>query len=93
MSDKNAKDQGWLTEGPVTIQLTVAEALVLDALFARSGERHERDGLTIEDEAEWHALWTVAAALERALVETFSSDYRKHLERARREVREADDVG
>lgn len=91
MDEHTIDDDAWLTKDQIVIRLTVAEALVLDAMFARSSESHERDALTIHDKAEWHALWTIAGGLERGLVEIFSRDYDKYLERALREVRGEED--
>lgn len=63
----------------MVIELSKAEALVLFELL----HRLEDEGSPTEDPAEQTALWRLAGALERTLVEPFEPDYRETLERAR----------
>jgi hypothetical protein len=66
---------------PVTIELTGDEALVLFEWLAKLEETNP-----VEGEAEKRVLWSIEAALERALVEPFDANYAELLEQARRRI-------
>ncbi len=72
--------------GPILIDLTYAEALVLHEFLARSWEIKSMD---IQDQAEQQVLWTIEAKLAKLLADTFAPDYRQRVEQARAVVRQA----
>ena len=73
-----------LTEGPISVTFSVAEALVLFEFLTRSEERQRFE---IVDDAEQRALWDLEAEFERVLVEPLDPTYDKFLAEARRLVR------
>ena len=70
----------------VTIELTTAEALVLIDFLARFNKLED---FAFEDQSEQRVLWDLEAILEKRLVEPFRPDYKRLLEQARAEVRDA----
>ena len=69
----------------VRLELTRDEALVLFELLARFDD-NER--LSIEDQAEKHALWNLHGLLEKQLVELFDPHYSALLDAARNRLRD-----
>ena len=71
-------------EKKVVLELSRAEALVLFEWLA------SHDGtLPIEDPSEQDVLWRIEGALERALLEPLSPDYKTAVAAARKAVRES----
>jgi hypothetical protein len=68
------------TGGPVRVELTREEAIVLFEMLSRHSET---DVLAIQDRAEEFATWRLCGALEKALAEPFAPDYAAILQRAR----------
>ena len=82
--------QGYVvTQGPVIIELTVSEALVLFEYISRC---HEQKSLVFEDQAEQRVMWNLEGILESALAEPFRPDYDELLEVARAAVRDEDQI-
>lgn len=75
-------------DGPVTIELDRAVALVLFDFLARVAE--EEDGEPLREAlvygAELPALWALLGVLEEHLTEPFAADYAKLVARARAQV-------
>ena len=81
-------EQGYaVTQGPVVIELNVAEALVLFEYLSRCSDQKN---LVFEDQAEQRVLWHLENILESALAEPFRPDYGVLLEDARAAVRNRD---
>jgi hypothetical protein len=76
----------------ILIHLTEDEALVLEALLARSAPSDPQTSightstLSMEHPADQAALWALHAALEKVLVAPLRSDYAAALEAARDRV-------
>ena len=69
----------------VIIELAKDEALVLFEFLAN---RHNRNDLHFDDQAEQRVLWNIEGALEKSLAEPFRSDYLEILTAARNNVRD-----
>ncbi|HEX9391612.1 MAG TPA: hypothetical protein VF928_09900 [Usitatibacteraceae bacterium] len=82
------KDSSLENSSSVTIQLTSDEALVLFELLERFSNT---EALSIEDQAEKRALWSLCNRLEKLLSEPFAANYQALLEQAR--ARLCDDQG
>jgi len=66
-------EQGYgVTQGPVTIELTVSEALGLFEYLSRCSDQNH---LVFEDQAERRVLWNLEGILESQLAEPFRPDY------------------
>jgi hypothetical protein len=74
--------------GPMRIELTGDEALVLFELLSRY---YSSDSLSIEDQAERRTLWNLHCQLEKQLVEPFQPDYGALLRQARDRLRDTTD--
>lgn len=73
----------------VNVQLSRPAALVLDNLLARWWDTSQSpSSLSINHDAEWHALSVLAGALETQLVEPFMPDYLDRVEAARASLME-----
>ena len=71
--------------GPVRLELTGDEALVLFEFLARYND----DGtLTVQDQAEERALWNLHCLFEKQLVELFHPEYNGLLAAARDRLRD-----
>jgi hypothetical protein len=68
---------------PVALVLGRSEALVL---FEKLADFYRQESLPISDDAERLALVRLHGALEKALVEPFSPDYRDLIRRARADL-------
>lgn len=69
--------------GPIHLELSRSEALVLFEYLSRAWERR---GMAFEDAAEQHVLWAVEGQLQKILAEPFRADYRDLVHQAREEV-------
>jgi hypothetical protein len=67
----------------MVIELTDDEALVLFELLHHYGTHDEGRSLSVSHAAERNAPWTLAAALEKALIAPFRPDYTNVLAAAR----------
>lgn len=76
---------------PVTLELSADEALVLFDWLA--GTSQTGAPVPFDDPAEQQVLWNLECALERILVEPFSTDYRSLLTSCRHAVHSAGDGG
>ncbi|GAA2424433.1 hypothetical protein [Mycolicibacterium llatzerense] len=76
---------------PVTLELSADEALVLFDWLARTSQTGAP--VPFDDPAEQQVLWNLECALERILVEPFSTDYRSLLTACRRAVHLEGDGG
>lgn len=71
--------------GPVRLELTGDEALVLFEFLARFDD----DGtLAVQDQAEERALWNLHCLLQKQLVELFDPEYKALLAAARDRLRD-----
>ena len=84
-----------LTEGPISVTFSVAEAVVLFEFLSRSAE-HQRSApseepprFEIVDQAEQRVLWNLEATFESILVEPLDPNWDEFLAEARRLVRES----
>lgn len=68
----------------VVLELTRAEAIVLDSLLARLEDDHS---LQFKDKSEEYVLWTIECSLEKLLHETFAPNYLEILAKAQVEVK------
>lgn len=73
--------------GPVTLQLSNPEALVLFEFLARGADGRPED-YRVEHQAEQRVLWDLQAMLESKLVEPIVPEYDSLLQRAREEVQD-----
>ncbi|MEM8600601.1 MAG: hypothetical protein AAGF99_11830 [Bacteroidota bacterium] len=80
----------FLTDAPVTLTLSVEEALVLFDLLARF---EATDELQLDHSAEHGALWSLLALLEKQMVEPFSAEYHIYLDGARAKLVERYGLG
>jgi hypothetical protein len=71
----------------VFLELTRAEAIVLDNLLARWEELKDDDSLRFEDKSEKIVLWNIEGSLEKLLQEPFASNYLEILAKAQEEVK------
>ncbi len=75
------------TKGPVVIELSVSEALVLFELIANFNDRKD---FVFEDQAEYRMMAYLECILERQLAEPFAPNYYQLLKEARDTVRDED---
>ena len=68
----------------VVLELTRAEAIVLDNLLARLDDDHS---LQFKDQSEEYVLWIIEGMLEKKLHETFAPNYLEILAKAQEEVK------
>jgi hypothetical protein len=76
-----------LETGPVTLELSNAEALVLLDFLARGSQRDLKE-YAIEYQAEQRVLWDLEAVLEGKLTEVVNQRYREQVALARAEVQD-----
>lgn len=74
-------------EGKIIIEFSKNEALVLSDWLYRFNENDNLEK-QIEDQAEERVLWDLECCFEKTIDTLYSKDYSKHLELARREVRD-----
>lgn len=90
MSDGAAEGQSdetaFLT-GPVALELSNTEALVLFEFLARGADERP-EAYRIEHQSEQRVLWDLQAMLESKLIEPLRPEYGALLERAREEVQD-----
>jgi hypothetical protein len=78
-----------LERGPVVVQLSRSEALVLFEWLWRVIEEEHQD-LHEVDQAELRALWNLKAAIERELWEPFNDRYEEFVREARDDLRDTE---
>lgn len=76
-----------LETGPVKVELSNAEALVLYDLLARESRR-DASSYAIEHQAEQRVLWDIEAVLESRLTEVVSPRYDELVRLARADVQD-----
>ena len=73
--------------GPVTLELSNPEALVLFEFLARGADKRP-EAYRIEHQAEQRVLWDLQAMLESKMIEPLRPEYDTLLQRAREEVQD-----
>jgi len=73
-------------ENKVVLELTKEESIVLLDWLSRMNEGENAD--LFQDQAEERVLWDMEALIEKAISETFESNYAEILSRAREKVRD-----